>query len=509
VTQLSLSTSAAAKAKTDALVVGVTSGANGLSLAAGAAEVDAALGGQLLSILRTVGATGKPGELTKIGDAGATRATVIVTVGLGPAPLAGEPYAAERLRTAAGAATRSLIGTESASLALPGDTAEETIAVVEGALLGAYAFNRYRTREGAAKEPVGTVTVHSPKARDKYVRAGTERAEALVAGVLLARDLVNTPASDLHPADFADISLTTLKGVSGVTVEVLDEAALARDGYGGIVGVGQGSVHPPRLVRISYSPARARRDAKRALPHLALVGKGITFDSGGLSIKTADGMTTMKCDMSGAAAVLGAVLAVARTRVDLRLTAYACLAENMPSGTAIRPSDVLTMYGGRTVEVLNTDAEGRLVLGDGIARASEDKPDLIVDVATLTGACMIALGERTAGVMSTRDSARDLVVAAAGRAGEQVWPLPLPEEMRSKLESGIADTTNVGNRYGGALTAGLFLSDFVGPDLEWVHMDIAGPAFTDKPFGYTSRGGTGFAVRTLVALAEDLASRTT
>jgi leucyl aminopeptidase len=503
VSTLNLSTADAAKTSTDALVVGITCGSDGPQLASGSAGIDAALGGRLLSVLRTVGATGKPDELTKIGDPGKTKAKVIVVVGLGEAPAKGGLIPTERLRSAAGAATRSLSGTSSVAVALPADTVEEAVAVAEGALLGAYAYTRYQTRDGAAKAPVGEISVLSRVARDKATKAGVERAQALAEAVSLARDLVNTPASDLHPADFADIAKASFKGVSGVTVEVLDEKALLRGGYGGILGVGQGSVDPPRLVRIAYSPGRARR----GVPHLALVGKGITFDSGGLSIKPADGMITMKCDMSGAAAVLGAMLAIARTKPEVRVTAYACLAENMPSGTAIRPSDVLTMYGGRTVEVLNTDAEGRLVLGDGIARASEDKPDLIVDVATLTGACMVALGERIAGVMSTSDHARDAVGAAAERAGEQMWPLPLPVEMKAKLESSIADMTNVGNRMGGALTAGLFLSEFVGEGIEWAHVDIAGPAFTDKPYGYTPKGGTGFAVRTLVALAEDMAAQ--
>jgi leucyl aminopeptidase len=496
------STSASAKTRTEVLVVGITSGKDGPVLAAGSDDVDAALGGTLAATLKALGAAGKPDEVTKIGTSGAVKAPLVVVVGLGDAPATGEAFDLEVLRSAAGAVTRSLSGTGSVSISLPSTTPAEAVAVVEGALLGAYGFSRYRSN-GTAKPPVKTITVHTTVARDKAVRDGVARAEPLAEAVAFARDLINTPAADLHPADFVAVTTARFKGVAGVKIEVLDEKQLAKGGYGGILGVGQGSSHPPRLLKISYTPGRAGRK----VAHLALVGKGITFDSGGLSIKPNDGMTTMKCDMSGAAAVVSATLALAQTRADVKVTAYACLAENMPSGTAIRPSDVLTMYGGKTVEVLNTDAEGRLVLADGIVRASEESPDLVVDVATLTGACVVALGERTAGVMSTDDDARSAVIDAAAQAGEQMWPLPLPAEMRPKLESSIADLTNVGNRWGGALTAGLFLAEFVPPGQRWVHVDIAGPAFTDKAFGYTPKGGTGAAVRTLVALAENMAAR--
>jgi len=495
------STTASAKSRADVLVIGVTTGSDGPMLAAGADDVDAALGGRLAATLEALGATGKPEEITKIATSGSIKAPLVVAVGLGDAPAAGAAFDLEVLRSAAGAVTRTLSGTGSVALSLPAATPAEAVAVAEGSLLGAYGFTRYRAN-GSVKPPVKSITVHTPVARDKSVKDGVARAEPLAEAVAFARDLINTPAADLHPADFVAAATARFKGVAGVKIEVLDEKQLAKGGYGGILGVGQGSMHPPRLLKISYAP----NGAGRKTGHLALVGKGITFDSGGLSIKPNDGMTTMKCDMSGAAAVVAATLALAQTKADVRVTAYACLAENMPSGTAIRPSDVLTMYGGKTVEVLNTDAEGRLVLADGIVRASEESPDLVVDVATLTGACVVALGERTSGVMSTDDGARAAVIDAAARAGEQMWPLPLPPEMRPKLESSIADLTNVGNRWGGALTAGIFLAEFVPEGQRWVHVDIAGPAFTDKAYGYTQKGGTGAGVRTLVALAEDMAA---
>jgi leucyl aminopeptidase len=276
---------------------------------------------------------------------------------------------------------------------------------------------------------------------------------------------------------------------------------LAERAYGGIIGVGKGSVNPPRLVRLAYRHPEATRT-------VAFVGKGITFDSGGLSLKPSESMITMKSDMAGAAAVLGALKAISVLRPAANVIGYLPLAENMPSGTAQRPSDVLTTYGGKTVEVLNTDAEGRLVLVDGIARAAEDNPDLIVDIATLTGAQIVALGSRTAGVMSDDDAVREAVTAAAGRAGETVWPMPMPEELRKGLDSAVADIANIsGDRWGGMLVAAVFLKEFVPEGVRWAHIDIAGPSFNEREaYGYTPKGGTGAGTRTLVQIAEDVAA---
>ncbi|MBO0774580.1 MAG: leucyl aminopeptidase, partial [Actinobacteria bacterium] len=318
----------------------------------------------------------------------------------------------------------------------------------------------------------------------------------------LARDLVNTGPSDLVPAALA-AEAERVAAASGLAAEVLDEHALAAGGYGAILGVGQGSAHPPRLVRLEYAPPGQAGAART----LVLAGKGITFDSGGLSLKPPKSMEWMKSDMGGAAAVLAALQALAALRPAVRVIGYLAIAENMPSGTAQRPSDVLTSYGGTTIEVLNTDAEGRLVLADALARSAEDSPDLVVDVATLTGAQLVALGPRIAGVMSNDDAVRDAVVAAARRAGEQAWPMPLPDELRKNLDSQVADLANVGpDRNGGMLLAGLFLREFVPAGVRWAHIDIAGPAFNQgAPHGYTPKGGTGAATRTLVQLALDVA----
>jgi leucyl aminopeptidase len=496
VTTLTLSSADPAGLKVDAIVIGVASRDGSPVLLAGADPVDQALGGSLATTLKHLGATGKADEVTKLPTNGAAKAPVVVAAGVGP--VEGDEPTLEQIRRAAGAAARSLAGTDSAAFALPAAGTEQASAVAEGMLLGAYTYNEYKTGDDL-KAPVAAVTLVGPGVKTKAVKEAVERTEIVAEAVNTARSWINTPPSDLPPKELADSAVKLTKGLK-VDVEVLDEKALAKGGYGGIIGVGQGSSRPPRLVRISHKPAKADK-------HVAFVGKGITFDTGGISLKPNDGMLTMKSDMSGAAAVLAAVIAIAKLNPKVAVTAYAPLAENMPSGTAQRPSDVLTMYGGKTVEVLNTDAEGRLVMADAIVRASEDEPDLIVDIATLTGAAVVALGTRVAGIMANDDDLLEQVHDASDRAGDQMWPLPLPPEMREKLDSPVADLANIGDRMGGALQAGVFLSEFVGEGIKWAHLDIAGPAFNDaSPHGYTPKGGTGAGVRTLVQIVEDVES---
>ena len=495
-TALSLTTADPATLDVDALVIGLVRTDDGPHLADGAASVDSALGGGLLDALRALGATGAEDEVTRLATFGRLPAASVVAVGLGERNVGSRH---EAMRRAAGVAARALAGTASAATTLAAADAGDLPAVVEGLLLGAYAFRRYRTVSGeSVKVPLESVQVVVPAENDA-ARAVIERAQAVVSAVHLARDLVNTPPSDLHPADLAGVAVERCEAL-GLDVEVLDESALADGGYGGILGVGAGAEHPPRLVRIAYRHPDATA-------HVALVGKGITFDSGGLSIKPSASMEWMKSDMGGAAAVLATLTAVGQLRPAVNVTGYLAIAENMPSGTAIRPSDVLTMRGGRTVEVLNTDAEGRLVMADAIVRACEESPDAVLDVATLTGAQLVALGSLTFGVMGNDDALRGSIVSAADRTGELAWPMPLPKELRSSLDSDIADIKNTGDRYGGMLVAGLFLQDFVADGVRWAHLDIAGPAFNQgKEFGYTPKGGTGAAVRTLVSLLEHWAS---
>lgn len=491
---ITLSKSDAAGVKTDALVIGVVKVGGGVALPAGTESLNAAYGGKLVEVLSGLGATGKAGEVTKVPGPKPGKSATLIAVGLGAAP--NGALKTEDLRTAAGTGVRAAKIAQSVAFALPTPDAECVRAIAEGALLGRYSFTAYKSAEGSTEVP-GNLTLLTDLARNKDAKTALERAEVTADAVAQVRDWVNTPPSDLNPADFAASALKLGKEY-GVKVEVLDEKALLKGGYGGILGVGQGSANPPRLIRITYAP-------KKPVTHLAFVGKGITFDSGGLSLKTANGMIGMKADMAGAAAVIGATVAIARLGLPVQVTTYAAMAENMPSGSAARPSDVLTMYGGKTVEVLNTDAEGRLVLGDALVRASEDQPDLIVDVATLTGACVVALGTKVAGAFANTDTARDRVVDAAIAAGEAMWPLPIPAEMLDKLKthSKVADLANItGEPWGGALAAAAFLGDFVADGIDWVHLDVAGPAFNDGgASGYTLPGGTGYAVRTLVELA--------
>lgn len=474
-----------ARLTVDALVVAVAQ-QDDAPVVLGADRLPKELRTLLASSASALGITGAADEVRRLPGTGLS-ASVLVLTGVGSGPLT-----PETLRRAAGAATRELAGTASVALALPADETADVAAIAEGALLGAYAFTRYHE----SKVPVSTIQIVTKHARDRAAKAALERASVVAAAVHGTRDLVNTAPNDLYPAAFADLAKSAVKesGAKGLRVTVIDDKALLAGGYGGLTGVGQGSSRGPRLVKVAYSPSRAKGK-------VALVGKGITFDSGGISIKPAAGMEAMKSDMAGAAAVLNIVVAAARLELPVAVTGWLCLAENMPSGTAQRPSDVITIRGGKTVEVLNTDAEGRLVMADGLVEAVAEKPDVVIDIATLTGAQMIALGNRMSAVMGT-DDVRAEVVAAAGASGEQFWPMPLPADLRPGLKSKVADIANISDRFGGMLTAGIFLQEFVG-QTPWAHLDIAGPAFNERTaHGYTPVGGTGVGVRTLLALIE-------
>jgi len=500
---VTLTKTALSQVKADAIIVGLSSGRTGPTLVPGAADVDKAFKKQLVDSLKAVGATGRAGEVTTIATLGRVTAPALVAVGLGATPVKGERYDAEVIRRGVGAAVRALAGSAGRvatglGAANGGDGLDELRAVAEGVHLGGYAYNRYRTSASrrATKRPVGSAVLVVDDPRDKRTRATVERAAVIGDAVSLARDLINTPPADLRPDAFAQAAIDACTPV-GLDIEVLDHQALIDGGYGGLLGVGAGSSNPPRLVRIGYSAGKSAR----ATVHL--VGKGITFDSGGLSLKTAAGMEWMKSDMGGAAAVIATMRAIAQLKPDIDVVGWLPTAENMPSGHAIRPSDVLTMRGGKTVEVLNTDAEGRLILADAIARAAEEQPDVIIDVATLTGAQLIALGSHVYGVMSNDDTLRAEITSAASAVGEQAWPMPLPEELRKSLDSEVADIANTGDRNGGMLVAGIFLKEFVPETVRWAHLDIAGPSYNQgEPHGYTPRGGTGVPIRTLVEFLE-------
>ena len=387
VAELTLTGKNPAELRVDALVVGVIKTEDSALIAGDPLPraVTKTLNGQLKSL----GITGASDEVLRVPAGDDVNASVIILTGLGTDESAEQP---ESLRRAAGAALLSADGFENIGLALPTTDAASAGAVAEGALMGAYRFDTYRAQDAKSPSVQPTkIELAVDSTRDKDVRAAVDRAKVIATSVAGTRDLINTAPNDLPPAEFADRAKAAVKG-TGLKIDVLDEKALEAGGYGGIVGVGQGSVRPPRLVKITWTPSKKAK-------HVALVGKGITFDSGGLSIKPAQGMEAMKSDMSGAAAVLHTMVAIAELNLPIRVTAWLALAENMPSGTAQRPSDVLTVYGGKTVEVLNTDAEGRLVMADALVAAREDGADTIIDIATLTGAQMVALGTRVAGVM--------------------------------------------------------------------------------------------------------------
>ncbi|OHV36254.1 MULTISPECIES: leucyl aminopeptidase [Pseudofrankia] len=497
----------------DAVVIGTAAGDDGPVPLGGTAELDAALGGRLAKVLADVGATGRAGDVVRFATLGAIQAGSVVAVGVGPLPAGGAAELDhEALRRAGGAATRALAGTAriATTLALAGGAAtpESVRAAAEGALLGAYSFDVFRTTSAKGRPAPAEEVVVLVDEADPAISTAVEHAVTVTDAVRLVRDLVNTPPGHLPPARLAEIAEQEA-ATAGLLVEVLDERELADGGYGGLLGVGQGSTNPPRLVRLEWPGAGAADGAEPAPVALALVGKGITFDSGGLSLKPPLSMEWMKTDMAGAASVLAALVAAARLRLPARVVGWLACAENMPSGTAIRPSDVLTLRGGTRVEVLNTDAEGRLVLGDALVRAAEEKPAMIVDVATLTGAQIVALGQRTTGLLG-RDGAVEAVAAAARTSGEAVWPMPLPPELRKGLDSTVADIANVpanGSRDGGMLVAGHFLATFVPTDVPWAHLDIAGPSWNGgEPYGHTPKAATGAITRTLIQLAEDRAS---
>ena len=483
--------------KDDVLVVGLTtkSSKGALQIESGDLPIDSK---SLLQTLSDLGATGKADEIIKLPH---TSTRLIVFTGLGNTA---KSYDNEVLRRAAGAASRALAGHSSATFSLPGVNAQAIGAIAEGATLGNYLFDTFRgTTKAAQKAPLKTITVHTELAGQDAVKDAVKAAEVIGTYTNLVRDLINTPPSHLTPDSFCSMISAAVKNAGGsgigLKVSIMNENQLKSKGFGGITAVGQGSVNPPRLLNISYSPKGAKTKKK-----YAFVGKGITFDTGGLALKPAKGMEAMKSDMSGAAAVCAAAIAIAVMKLPIAIEAWAPLAENMPSDTATRPSDVITMYGGKTVEVINPDAEGRLVLGDALVKAQEgDDLDAIIDVATLTGAQVVALGTRTSAVMTNNQDFSSLFMSLTKVTGESFWPMPLPIELRASLDSPVADMANVGERMGNMLVAGLFLKEFISDDLPWLHLDIAGPAYNEgQPHGYTPVGGTGVALRTLVELAQ-------
>ena len=487
-----------AKTRTDLVVICVArTPKGGLEACPGGEDVAAAYGRSFKSMLSGMGFRGDSGEVLRVPTAGAIKAGQLLVIGVG----ARDRLTLEKVRRAAGVAARNTGNAASVALALPAHDAEHVRAVADGFRRGDYSFKQYKSKsdDGAVAE----VSILSDAARRQDAVAAAEAAETVGTLVNRARDWVNTPPNDFTPELFAQAVQALAKEHKGRSpeVEVLGVEELTELGCGGILGVGLGSANPPRLVKLTWSPENPRAS-------VALVGKGVTYDSGGLTIKPGSSMATMKYDMGGAAAVIAATFAVAALDLPVAVTTYAPLAENMPSGTAMRPGDVLTMRNGKTVEVTNTDAEGRLILADALALAVEEEPDSVIDVATLTGPCIVALGDKVAGLFGDDDTTAAFS-AAADASGEMLWRLPIPDETREavRTESKIADVLQHNwVRWGSALFAAAFLEEFVG-DTPWAHLDIAGPAWNDHgPWGHVPSGATGYAIPTLVEYVAALAA---
>ncbi len=452
--------------------------------------VDDGVPGVPAAQLKNAGFEGKPGQTHTWPAEG----RVAALVGIGAA----DSVDTDAIRRAGAAIAKGFGRHARVGVELPSGTEVDgpaaRQALAEGISLASYTFGEYKAD---AKPPKLSRVDVAGGAGVKNQR-GLDRGGILARGQCLARDLVNEPGGTLTPPVFARRAAAMAK-TSGLTAKVWDEAAIKKGKLGGLLGVNRGSTIPPRLVELTYTPKG------KATGTIAFVGKGLTFDAGGLSIKTGQGMMTMKCDMGGAAAVVGAMSVLRDLEVKARVRAFVPMTDNMLGGDATRPGDVLKIRNGKTIEVLNTDAEGRLILADGLSLASEAKPDAIVDLATLTGACMVALGPKIAGLMGNNDAWIEQIQNAAATTGERVWHLPLPDDYKKQFESSVADMKNIGTAYGGALTAGLILQEFVADGLAWAHLDIAGPAFTDAEDGETVKGGTGYGVRLLAELAESFA----
>jgi leucyl aminopeptidase len=486
------STESAAKVRADVVVLPVFEGPEP---GPGVKEVG------LETAFRDARLKGKKGEVLLFPQRGRDgfEAGAVMLVGVGDKKSFGVTQLRRSLGRAAPAAARFGSVATTFPQAISGKAAGEAVqAAVEGLALGSYRFDRYKTKKDDAPVGISKITVlGGAKSDAKSAKAAVARGDIIAESVKWARDLVNTPAGDLPPAALAKEAQQMARSV-GLTCKVWSEPELRKGGFGGVLGVGQGSVNPPRLIEMTYTGAGKQQ------PY-ALTGKGVSFDSGGLSIKDAKGMESMKDDMGGAASILATMRAIALLKPKVNVIAAVPSSENMPSGSATKPGDVLRHRGGKTSEVLNTDAEGRLILADALAYLTEKKPRAIIDTATLTGACMIALGDDIAGALGNDDDLVGDVIAAGTAVGEAIWQLPLWRDYRTLIDSSVADVKNIGERYGGAITAALFLSEFVG-DVPWVHLDIAGPAFNSNGSDLGPKGATGVPVRTLVRYLLDRAT---
>jgi leucyl aminopeptidase len=434
---------------------------------------------------------GKPLELTLLHHAPGVRATRVLLAGGGKP----EKFDAAEMRRLSGAAVRFLKAKsiKTVAFALDAEFSGDGFvsAVIEGAILGDFEPDRYKTSDDKKAIAGFTLAANTPG-----LDAAAERGRILGEAQNFTRDLVNQPANRLTPLAMADVA-GKMAAEFGLECEVLDRDGMEKLGMGSLLGVAQGSAEPPVLIVLGYRPANSQGSV-----HLGLVGKGVTFDTGGISIKPSEGMEKMKYDMAGGAAMMGAMRAIAQLKPAIRVSAFVPCVENMPGSRAQRPGDIVTAMNGKTIEVINTDAEGRLILADALTYARRQGCTQLVDAATLTGAVAVALGHLNVGLFASEDGMRDRVLAASRAEGERMWPLPLEEDYKEYLKSAFADIANVGGRWGGAVTAALFLKEFA-EDTPWVHLDIAGTAWLDESKPYLAKGPTGLPVRTLVRLAMD------
>jgi leucyl aminopeptidase len=482
-----------ARIEADAIVVNLF---EGVEQPGGAtAAVDKALDGAIGSVISRGGINGKFGEISIVHTFGRLPARIVAIAGLGRR----EDFNVDKIRGVAGESCRTLrtVNCHKIATILHGDgiggveLEASAQAITEGTILGLYTFAKYKKPEYENIKEMLIVV------REKEIVPILERSinkgKLIAEAVNLARDMGNEPANYMTPSQMAEVA-KEIAGKYDLEIKVLDRVDIEAMGMGALLGVAKGSNQPPKLILLSY---RGDEYSKKTLGFL---GKGITFDSGGISIKPSEGMADMKDDMAGAAAVMTAIAAIARLKPKINVTAIIPASENLPSGTALKPGDVLKAMSGKTIEVISTDAEGRLILADALSYAQELGLSPLIDLATLTGACRVALGLLYSGLFGNDQDLVDKVLSAAQRTGEKMWHMPMPEEYKEQIKSEIADIKNTGNRYGGAITAALFLAEFAG-NAPWVHIDIAGPRLSNKESGYIVKGATGFGVRTLIELA--------
>lgn len=461
--------------------------------------VDAAMGGAISDIITAGEIKGKLNETHVIHSLGKIPSRMILILGLGKK----QDLNTDKVRNLMGEAIRVLKKHNCKSVAtilhgakVGGISPQESAqAIVEGCMLGAYQFKKHLTQDNEEHDIEDVLILQEDEALHDSIKKSIEKGKIIAEATILARNMVNEPANHMTPSHMAQIA-REIANKNGLDVTIMDRERIEEEGMGALLGVAQGTKQPPKFIIMSYRGDSSKPDT------IGFIGKGLTFDSGGISLKPQDFMSDMKGDMSGGAVVIAAISAIAELKLKINITAIIPCTENLPSGRALKPGDILKASNGKTIEVVNTDAEGRLILADALSYAVKHEISAIVDLATLTGACHIALGDLYAGVFTNKQSLADKVIKAADAAGENLWQLPLPDEYKDLNKSDVADIKNSGGRYGGAITAALFLKEFVG-DIPWVHIDIAGPFMSEKAKGILTKGATGFGVRTLIKLASD------